>query len=398
MIKLSTKCVIGTLVVLAIVGIAVVSTLTADTSSDQTVPPQAPEAMQVNVTIAKREDTQIWKNFSARLEAVDFVELRPQVSGTIVKVNFEDGQHVNEGDVIFVIDPDPFEADVARAKADLNSAETNYDFAEQQFLRAQNLIKTDAISKSVFDQRKNAYESSKAAILSSKADLKRASIDLDRAYVKAPISGRLGQIEVTKGNLVDGNQNPPILTTIVSEEFIYADFEVDEQTYLQFVRTFAKNKEAEKEVPVRLKLNRDSMIYEGTIYTFDNQLDVSSGTIRARALFENSDNALLPGMFAQVEMGSAASQSKMFIDERAIGTDQDRRFVFIVDQDNTVTYRELKLGTSSRGQREVLSGLDEGDKVIVDGIMFMRPGMKVKPVVISDPLSIFLNQTDALSS
>ena len=293
------------LILLVSICLALYGGFAAKEDATNTLLTNAPEAMPVNVAVVKRKSGQVWNNFSARLEAVDFVELRPQVSGIIVDVNFEDGQYVNEGDVIFIIDPGPFEAEVARAKANLVTAKTDHEFAEQQYLRAKNLIKTDAISKSNLDQRKNRFESTKAEILSAEADLKRVSIDLDRAFVKAPIAGRLGRIEVTKGNLVDGAQNPPILTTIVSEKFIYANFEVDEQTYLQYIRNIAKNKEAEREIPVRLKLKQDSIVYEGTIYTFDNQLDVTSGTIRARALFENSDNALLPGMFAQVEMGSA---------------------------------------------------------------------------------------------
>jgi len=354
--------------------------------------------MPVNVAIVERQETQVWKNFSARLEAVDYVELQPQVSGTIIKVNFEDGQYVKQGDVVFVIDPTPYQAEVNEAKAELETAETDYEFAQQQYTRAVSLVKTNALSKRIYDERKSAANMAKAAILSAQAKLQRAEIDLDRAYVKAPISGRLGRIEITRGNLVETGPESPILTTIVSEDFIYADFEVDEQTYLQFIRSNAKNKEAEEKVPVRLRLNQDDMVYEGTIYTFDNRLDVASGTIRARALFENNDRALLPGMFAQVEMGGSGRSSRIFVDERAIGTDQDRRFVFIVDQENTVVYRELKLGVTSRGKREVLAGLDEGDKVIVDGIMFMRVGMKVKPIVISEPLSTFYNKPKKLSS
>jgi len=359
---------------------------------------QQPQEMPVNVAIVERQETQVWKNFSARLEAVDYVELQPQVSGTIIKVNFEDGQYVKHGDVVFVIDPTPYQAEVNEAKAELETAETDYEFAQQQYTRAVSLVKTNALSKRIYDERKSAANMAKAAILSAQAKLQRAEIDLDRAYVKAPISGRLGRIEITRGNLVETGPESPILTTIVSEDFIYADFEVDEQTYLQFIRSNAKNKEAEGKVPVRLRLNQDDMVYEGTIYTFDNRLDVASGTIRARALFENNDRALLPGMFAQVEMGGSGRSSRIFVDERAIGTDQDRRFVFIVDQENTVVYRELKLGVTSRGKREVLAGLDEGDKVIVDGIMFMRVGMKVKPIVISEPLSTFYNKPKNLSS
>jgi multidrug efflux system membrane fusion protein len=391
--------IVGTLLIVTSLSCLVfVRNIIADDNKSIDLTVQEQPVMPVNVSVVEKHVTQVWKNFSARLEAVNYVEIQPQVSGTIMKVNFEDGQNVNEGDVIFVIDPLPYQAEVARSKAVLETAKADNEFAEQEYIRAQTLIKTNAISKRILDQRKSSAEMAKAAILSAQADLERVKIDLDRAYVIAPISGRLGRIEVTKGNLVESGSNAPTLTTIVSQESIYADFEVDEQTYLQFVRSNAKDKEEENNIPVRLKLKQDERVYEGNIYTFDNRINVTSGTIRARALFENKDRALLPGMFAQVEMGSSIEQNRMFIDERAIGTDQDRRFVFIVDKDNTVAYREIKLGSVSKGKREVLSGLDEGDKVIVDGIMFMHVGMKVKPVFNNESLSSDQTDQEKLSS
>lgn len=395
---LNRRIVSTLLIVTVLSSLIFVRNIIADDNSTNDTAVQEQPVMPVSVSIVEKQVTQVWKNFSARLEAVNYVVIQPQVSGTIMKVNFEDGQYVNEGDVIFVIDPLPYQAEVARAKAALETAKADNAFAEEEYTRAQSLIKTNAISKRILDQRKSTAEMAKAAILSVRADLERVKIDLDRAYVKAPISGRLGRIEMTKGNLVESGSSAPTLTTIVSQESIYADFEVDEQTYLQFVRSNAKDKEQENKIPVRLKLKEDERVYEGNIYTFDNRINVTSGTIRARALFENKDKALLPGMFAQVEMGSAVKQNRMFVDERAIGTDQDRRFVFIVDKDNTVAYREIKLGSVSKGKREVLSGLDEGDKVIVDGIMFMNVGMKVKPVYDSESISSDQSVQDRLSS
>tara|TARA_R110002096_G_scaffold134357_3_gene285537 strand:- start:473 stop:1675 length:1203 start_codon:yes stop_codon:yes gene_type:complete len=397
--KLKTKLAWGFLLIFLLVGLISVSSITAsDTEQSGDQQQQQPEAMPVNVSVVIKQDTQIWKNFSARLAAVDYVELRPQVSGTIIKVNFEDGQNVNEGDVIFVIDPAPYLAEVNQARADLETSKADSEFAIQQYMRAQTLIKTNAISKRIYDERKSAVAMSKASILSSKAKLERAKINLDRAYVKAPISGRLGRIEITQGNVVENGANSPILTTIISDGSIYADFEMDEQFYIQYIRSNARNKAAENKIPVRLKLNKDENIYEGSIYTFDNRLDATSGTIRARALFENKDGVLLPGMFAHVEIGSTNTLNKIFIDEKAVGTDQDRRFVYIVDQDNKVGYRELKLGATMRGQREVISGLAEGDKVILDGIMFIRVGMEVIPTVVDAPLETNLNDTDKLTS
>lgn len=342
------------------------------------------QATPVNVVAIEAQSIQLWKNFSARLEAVHYVELRPQVRGTIVDVHFEDGQQVEKGDVLFVIDPAPYRAAVDQAKAELNNMENEYAHSVIEFKRAENLVKTKALSKRIYDERKNASNVAKASVAEARAKLQQAQIDLDRAYVKAPISGRASQIEVTLGNLVEAGANAPILTSIVSEKNIYADFEVDEQTYVQYIRRAAKDRASEKQVPVRLRLQGDDTVYEGSIYTFDNRLDASSGTIRARALFSNTDGALLPGMFAHVELGGSVNEEKILIEERAIGTDQDRKFVYIVDEKNTVVYREIRLGESIAGKRIVITGLSDGDKVIVEGIMFIRPGMNVVPNFVNE--------------
>lgn len=358
---------------------------------DASVEASTNQPSPVNVVLIEAQDIQLWKNFSARLEAVNYVELRPQVRGTIVEVRFEDGQQVEKGDVLFVIDPAPYRAAVNQAKAELNNMENEYVHSVIEFKRAENLVKTKALSKRIYDERQNASNVAKASVAEARAKLQQAQIDLDRAYVKAPISGRASQIEVTLGNLVEAGTNAPTLTSIVSEENIYADFEVDEQTYVQTIRSAAKDRLSEKQVPVRLTLQGDDTVYEGTIYTFDNRLDASSGTIRARALFENTDGALLPGMFARVEMGSSVNEEKILIEERAIGTDQDRKFVYTVDKNNTVVYREIRLGESVAGKRIVISGLSDGDKIIVDGIMFIRPGMNVAPNVINESVASVTN-------
>lgn len=338
-----------------------------------------PQAMPVIVAEVTRKPIQIWNKYSARLEAVDYAEIRPQVSGTITEVRFEDGQEVEQGDVLFVIDTKPYQAAVNQAEAELKVAKNEFSLAQKEAKRAEELIKTNAISKRIYDERKSTSNVAWARIKAAEARMERAQIDLDYANVTAPIAGRVSRAEIKAGNLVEAGPNAPMLTSIVSTNAIYADFEVDEQTYLTYIRSNAKDRASESEVPVKLSLSGDNVVYEGFIYSFDNQIDVTTGTIRARALFENKDGALLPGMFASVEMGLPQKQDEILLTERAIGTDQDRKFVYIVNDQNMVEYRQVRIGESMGGERIVASGLQEGDKVITEGIIRIRPGMPVQP-------------------
>ncbi len=338
-------------------------------------------AMPVPVLSVEEKPVQLWKEFSGRLMAVDYVEIRPQVSGIIEKVHFTDGQIVNKGDKLFSIDPRPYEAAVAQARAEVAAAAEDSKYAAAELARAEELLKTGAISKQGYDARVNSQQVNKSASSSANAKLKAAQVDLDHATIEAPVSGRISRPEITEGNLVSAT-NAPLLTTIVSEKDIYADFEVDEQTYLSFVRQGAgKTVEGEKTIPVRLALNSDAgaQPYDGVIKSFDNKINPSSGTIRARAVFANADGALLPGMFAKVLIGSAGQDNKIVLPIKAILTDQSRKFVYVADN-GAATYREIKLGdTVGNTEQIVLSGLKAGDKVIIDGLMKIRPGAPVDP-------------------
>ena len=337
------------------------------------------QAMPVIYTEVDRKSVQIWNGYSARLEAVEYAEIRPQVSGTITEVKFEDGQQVEQGDVLFVIDTKPYQAAVNQSEAELKVAKNEFSLAQKEANRAEELIKTNAISKRIYDERKSTSNVAWARIKAAEARLERAQIDLDYANVVAPITGRVSRAEIKVGNLVEAGANAPLLTTIVSTAAVYADFEVDEQTYLTYIRTNAKDRASESKVPVKLILSGDSVEYDGFIYSFDNQIDPSSGTIRARALFENKDGALLPGMFASVKMGLPEKQEKILLTERAIGTDQDRKYVYSVNDKNMVEYRQIRIGESMGGKRVITSGLEAGDKVITEGIIRLRPGMPVNP-------------------
>jgi multidrug efflux system membrane fusion protein len=337
-------------------------------------------AVPVETVKMEKAPLRVWRSFPARLVAVDEVELRPQVSGRIVDVRFRDGQTVGKGDVLFVIDPRPFEAAMQQAKADLSAAKERRAFAERELARARKLIRTNAVAKRVVDERENEFANATSAVDSAAAQVLKAEIDLDHAYVKAPISGRVSRVEVTAGNLVQTGSDAPLLTSIVSDRGIYADFDVDENTYLRNVHSADTTSDGDRNIPVQLLIGSNgSEMYEGHIYAFDNRIDPATGTIRARALFSNADGTLLPGMFARLKMGSAEKRDAMLLTERAILTDQDRKYVYVVNKDSKATYREVQLGASADGKRIIEKGLEPGEQVIVGGLMVVRPNVPVAP-------------------
>ena len=343
-------------------------------------PAGAPPAMPVSVTAVETQPVRLWSEYSGRMAAVDSVELRPQVSGTIKEIRFEDGQRVEKGDILVVIDPRPYAAAVAEAKGELEAARHRVDLAIKQRARAERLVKNGHVSKSILDERIRDHTVAISERYAAEAKLEQAEIDLDYAYVTAPIDGRLSRAEITVGNLVEAGPNAPVLTSIVSTGDIYAEFEVDERTYLRHMHVVAKAGGQVTSIPVELTIDAgEPRRYQGRIHSFDNRIDPATGTIRARAIFANDDGSLLPGIFAEVRMASPAMESAVLLDPKAIGTDQDRKFVYVLDEDNKVGYREVTLGASVDGKRVIASGLAAGDQVILDGLMKVHPGMPVTP-------------------
>lgn len=340
--------------------------------------PQENEAVSVTVQKIEPENVRLWSEFSGRMSAVDYSEIRPEVSGRITEIRFRDGQVVHAGDILFVIDPRSYEAAAAKARADLVSARANAELTKLELARAARLIKTQYVSQSTYDQRANARNVALANVSVAEAALKQAEVDVDHAYVKAPITGRISRPEITLGNLVQTGPGAPVLASIISNDGIYADFEVDEQTYLKSIRTHAETNADEERIPVELTVEGDrDHVYKGTIYAFDNRIDPGSGTIRARARFDNADGALVPGMFVSVRVGSSIARDALLVPERAIGTDQNRKFVYVVDGDRKAASHEVDLGPTVGGRRVVLAGLKAGDRVIVDGLQHVTPGSPV---------------------
>jgi multidrug efflux system membrane fusion protein len=340
-------------------------------------PAARPPAQVVVTTLAPRK-VRLWSEFSGRLHAIDYAEIRPEVSGYITDVKFADGQLVKQGDLLVVIDPRPYQAAVERDQASLTSAQSKVALAKIQIDRYNGLIQTHSVSQDELDNATNTYQVAQADEQNAQAVLTQAKLDLEHAYVTAPISGRVSRAEITVGNLVQTGVSAPILTSIVSQDGIYADFDVDEQTYLQTIRASAHDSAHEQQVPVQLVVQGDAgHVYEGFIESFDNRIDPTSDTIRARARFANTDGALVPGMFVTARLSSAAEQTVLLVPQRAISFDQSKASVLVVDDSNKVGYRQIELGKTVETDRVVNSGLVAGDRVIVDGVQLVRPDDQV---------------------
>jgi multidrug efflux system membrane fusion protein len=350
-------------------------------ASAKPAPQPAPPPASVTVATLQAQTVKPFAEFSGRIDPVDYAEIRPQVAGRITEIRFKDGQQVKAGDVLFVIDPRPYQAAAAKASGDLASAVNNAKLAQIERDRGERLIKAQALSQESYDQRVNADSVAQAGVKSAQAALAATQVDVDHAFIKAPISGRISRAEITVGNLVgSATSAPQLLASIVSGNGVYADFEVDEQTYLNVVRA-AHTQDQQQAIPVTLTVQGDAekRAYPGRIESFDNRISSGSGTIRARARFANEDSSLVPGMFVSVKMGGSTVNNGLVVPETAIGNDQSKRFVYVVGEGSKAEYREITLGSVVDGKRVVLSGLHSGDRVILDGLQKLAPGAPVAP-------------------
>jgi multidrug efflux system membrane fusion protein len=335
----------------------------------------APPAAEVDVaTVVSRSITD-YQEYSGRIEAINDVEIRPLVSGTIVAVHFHDGAMVKKGDMLFTIDPRPYKAEVDRAAAQLASAESRSGYASTDWERAQRLLTDNAIAKRDYDVAQNANREAVAAVKAAKAALEAAQINLGYTAITAPVSGRVSRALLTVGNVVSTGANAPVMTTLVSMAPIYASFDVDEQTYLRFL-----SHDSKVTVPAWIGLaNETGYSRQGVIDSVDNRLDTSSGTIRVRARFDNADGVLVPGLYVRARVGGGAPHQAVLVSDAAIQTDQEKKFVLLVDKENKVQYREVTLGDQHRGLRVITSGLQPGARIVVNGMQRVRPGAAVKP-------------------
>jgi RND family efflux transporter MFP subunit len=348
----------------------------------------APQAPQVSVAQVLQRDVSDWDEFTGRTEAIESVDVRPRVSGYIERVAFEEGSTVRKGDLLFVIDPRPYRAELDKAEAELVRAQANAELARNEVARGDRLLNARAISQEEYDQRVNAGRESNANVSAAKAAVETARLNLGYTRVTSPIVGRVSKAEVTLGNLVSGGTaNSTLLTSVVSVDPIYVAFEGDERVYLKYanlgqLRELRGANNVRNTVRVGLADETD-FPHEGELVFLDNQLNPATGTIRARALLDNHDGRLTPGLFARVKLIGNEVISAVVIDDRAVGTDQDQKFVYVVGPNNVVDYRAVKLGRLYEGLRIVEEGLEPGERIVVNGLQRVRPGVAIAPELVS---------------
>jgi RND family efflux transporter MFP subunit len=349
--------------------------------------PQAPAFAPPAVTVAnpvKRTVTD-QDEYVGRFVAVDSVEIRARVSGYLDRIHFTDGQMVKQGDLLFTIDKRPFQTALDQAVANLDQARANLTFAEVDLSRAATLVKERNITEQIFDQRTQTKRVAEATVAARDAALKSAQLDLEFTELRAPVSGRTGDRRVSPGNLVTGSTTgtTSLLATIVSLDPIRFEFTFDEASYLRYERLAQASNEMkarEGGIPVELKLiDEADFVHKGHIDFVDNAIDRSSGTIRGRAVFTNPDFVFTPGMFGRVRLPSSAPYTALLVPDAAIGSEQVRKYVLAVGPDNIAKMKYVTVGLAFDDLRVIKTGLEEGDRVIVNGLMRVRPGQKVVP-------------------
>jgi RND family efflux transporter MFP subunit len=334
-----------------------------------------PPPPAVTVAAVQQRDVTEWEELSGRFEAVESVEVRPRVSGYIDKVVFTEGTEVRKSDLLFQIDARPYQAELARAEGEVAQARSAAALAGRTLERSRPLAASQAMSREEFDNRTSAAERTAAAVTAAEAALATARLNLEWTQVRAPISGRVGRAQVTRGNLVQAG-GPTVLTTVVSLDPIYVAFDADERSYL---RLAARARQKNQRWPITLGLSSDDgrFPHQGAVDFVDNQLDPRTGTVRARAVFDNHDRLFAPGLFARLRLEASGQYRAPVVSDRAVGTDQDRKFVLVLKPDSSVEYRPVQLGPLIDGYRVVVGGVKAGEQIVVNGLQRVRPGMKV---------------------
>jgi len=366
------------------IGLALVGTAVGVSLNSEAAKPQTVAAAPTPVTVAPVIERSVieWDDFSGRVEAIEYVEIRPRVAGTIDAVHFREGQLVRKGDPLFTIDPRPYEAELARAEAEKAQAQATLGLSQTELERTRRLADEHAVARRELDQRNSAVQEAEARLKAAEAAVMTARLNLQYTAITAPVGGRVSRAEITTGNLVGVGPNAPALTTLVSVSPVYVNFEIDEQTFQRYATQGAAGNANVARIPVAIGLsNEEGYPHPAQLQAFDNRVDTASGTIRVRAIVNNPASLLTPGMYARVRIGGGGKQAALLIDDKAVGTDQDKKYVMVVGADNKATYRSVVLGPVIDGKRVVRSGLQEGEKVIVNGLQRVRPNDMVAPVV-----------------
>lgn len=362
----------------------ILMTLVACEKNSPASAPAAQAAPQVTVAMPLVKDVTDWDEFTGRLYAIESVEVRPRVSGYLQSLHFEEGSLVKAGDLLYVIDPRPYQAILDQTKAELSRAKAALELAENDLARAEKLYKSRAISEEELDSRGSQKRAAMASLESTMAAIKAAKLNVEFTHITAPISGRISRTHVTKGNLVTGGDfESSLLTTIVSLDPIYVYFTADEQSVLHYTRMDLAGTRKSSRVtpnPVLLRLaDEEEYLHKGKMDFVDNQIDLATGTMRGRAIAENPDYILVPGMFVDVKLLGEGPYEALLIPDSAISVDQTIRFVYVLDENNTVERRQIKPGNMQDGLRVIRSGLTKEDRVIIKGIQRVRAGIQVSP-------------------
>jgi RND family efflux transporter MFP subunit len=341
-------------------------------------PPKVTVAKPVERTIIDQDE------YVGRFVPVDVVEIRARVSGYLDKIHFVDGQIVQQGDLLFTIDKRPFQNTLDQSRANLETAKSNLAFTQSDLTRAQQLVRERTISEQIYEQRMQAFRNSQASVAANEAMVRQAGLDLEYTELKAPITGRIGDRRVTQGNLVTGGAggNTTMLATIVSIDPIRFEFTLDEASLLRYQRLAAGGNEVAGlgGTTVRLKLLDETEFSHSARMDFvDNVIDRASGTIRGRAQLPNPDGLFTPGMFARVQVPASAPYQALMVPDAAIGSEQARKFVYLIDDENVARLRYVTLGQLVDDLRVIKQGLSAGDRVVVNGLMRVRQGQKVTP-------------------
>ena len=363
--------------VMLALSVAVMAGCVGQASENAQMPPPAVSAAPVLVKQISQ-----WDDFSGRVEAVESVDLRPRVSGYIDRVNYTEGQEVRKGDVLFTIDSRSYRAELARAQADLARARSQADLGRSEAARAKKLSDLQAISTESYEQRRSAAAEAQANVAAAQAAVDAARLNLEFTQVRAPISGRAGRALVTAGNLVSAGDSASVLTTLVALDKMHVHFDTDERTFLRYAELARKGERPSENgagVPVQIGLvGEEGFPHTGVVDFLDNQVDPTTGTIRARALLDNADRAFTPGLFARVRVLGSGEFNAILIDDKAVLTDQDRKYVYVVDGKGTAQRKDVQVGRMADGLRIVESGLAKNDRVIVSGVQkVFFPGMPV---------------------
>jgi len=366
---------------------ALLPLLTACSNSQASAPP--PPTIEVAKVVEK--NVRDWDEYTGRLQAIDYVDIRPRIAGSIDRVAFKEGQVVKRGDLLFEIDPRPYQAEADRTHADMLRAKSRLELAQIQLVRVQKLKESGAVSGELFDQRQSEEQQAEADMAAAKAAYAASALNLSFTRITSPISGRTSRAEVTRGNLVSGGVNVPrdsatLLTSVVSIDPIYLYFECDEASYLRYERAAQGGQRAAAGVdgtPVQLALvDEQGYPHSGSIDFVDNQLNQRTGTVRLRAVFPNKDGLLKSGLYAHIRLLAGNEHPALLVNDVAVGTDQSNRFVLVLGKDNKIEPRVVKLGRMVDGMRVIRNGLAPGDKIVIRGLQRARPGTTVTPQVV----------------